>query len=334
MWTSLRVMEGLLGLERMSEEHRSSDGSCVVVSGWHYKYGHVVCKVLASSSDRTEIIQSREVQILRSLSHCNICPVFHITQQKLQNRHYFIITMPFVATNLAKERHKRMKLGAHWKEAELWSILMQVTSALCYTQEMQVCHRDLKPSNLLLEPTGRVLVADFGSGKMNTPVGAAGHSWVGTIDYVSPELQRAVAALMLGDAQAAAYCPYRSDVFSLGVTLLSLMRLDLPQYSAKAGSADRTVELITLLGELRPRYSEELLIVIGSMIEHDPELRPSFVQLEATLQTLKGPAQLCSSTLLSCQACHDHTKFVVKLACQHYYCRNCLLAYANSDISA
>lgn len=326
-------MEGLLGLERLSEEHRSPDGSCVVVSGWHYKHGHVVCKVLASASDRTKLMQSREIQILSSLSHCNICPVFRISQQKLQNCHYFIITMPYVTTSLAKERHKRAKLKAHWKETELWSILGQVVSALCYTQQLQVCHRDLKPSNLLLELTGRVLVADFGSGKMGTPIGTAGHSLAGTAEYTSPEMQRATSALLLGTAQTAAYCPYRSDVFSLGVTLLSLMRLGLHQYSAPAGSADRTAELVALLDELRTRYSEELLIVIGSMIEHDPELRPTFVELEATLQALKGPAQLCPSTFLACQACHDHTKSLVKLACRHYYCRDCLLAYANTDIN-
>ena len=324
-------MDKLLHLERSNEEYRSADGSCVVVSGWHRKYGHVACKVFACFSDISELLKSREVQILNRVSHSNICPVHLIFQKEYQGLHYLVIMMPFVPTTLAKESHKRAKLGAYWKEAELWSMLGQVVSALSYAQGLEICHRDIKCSNILLDPAGRVLVADFGSGKMGIPANSSGHSWVGSIDFLSPELQRALTDIILGTATVAEYCPYHSDVYSLGVTFLSLMRLGLPKYQSKPGSPDRTNELGVLLEKLRTIYSEELLIVIGSMLEYDATLRPSFVELEETLQVLKGPAKLLPSSFLTCKSCHDPTKTLIKLACHHYYCKNCLLAYANSE---
>ena len=115
------------------EEHRATDDSCLVISGWHQQHGHVACKVLACPSDNTELLHSREVQILSTLSHSNICPVLSIAQTLLQGRHCVVITMPFVPTSLAKERHRRAKLVAHWQETELWSMLVQVVSALNYT---------------------------------------------------------------------------------------------------------------------------------------------------------------------------------------------------------
>lgn len=324
-------MNNLLRLERPQEEYRSADGSCVVVSGWHHQHGHVACKVFASFSDISELLESREVQILSRVRHENICPVHSIFQKEHEGLRYLVIMMPFVPTTLAKESHKRAKLGAYWKEAELWSMLGQVVSALNYTQGLEICHRDIKCSNLLLEPTGRVLVADFGSGKLGIAANSSGHSWVGSIDFISPELQQALRDILLGLAKVAEYCPYHSDVYSLGVTFVSLMKLGLPKYRSNPGSLDRTNELGALLEDLRTLYSEELLIVIGSMLEYDASLRPSFVELEETLQVLRGPAKLLPSSFLTCKTCHDPTKTLIKLACHHYYCKNCLLAYANSE---
>ena len=323
-------MEELLALQQMKEEYRPEQGNCVVVSGSDPVFGAVACKVIALHAEDAHVLQTREMQILENLQHPNICPVLKTERKSLKGNFYFIITMPLAHTTLSKEKFRRSELGAFWDETELWSILQQVVSALAYAQQQQVCHRDIKPNNLLLEPSGRVLVADFGSGKLATLKGIAPHTWVGTLPFPSPELQRAMGEILLGTASAAQYCPYRSDVYSLGVTMLHLMLLVMPQCQAKAGSEQLTAEMEGWLQDLRPHYSEELLVVVGSMLEFDSQLRPDFIQLEASLQALQGPPDFLPSTLLACSNCRKSEVLLKKLPCGHFYCVACLLSFANN----
>lgn len=90
---------------------------------------------------------------------------------------------------------------------------VQVAGALAYAHQQGILHPDVKPSNLLLDTRGTVWLTDFGLAKADdsdelTKTGDV----VGTLRYMAPERFQ-------GQAD------YRSDVYSLGVTLYEMLTL-------------------------------------------------------------------------------------------------------------
>ncbi|HYG63814.1 MAG TPA: protein kinase, partial [Thermoanaerobaculia bacterium] len=107
------------------------------------------------------------------------------------------------------------RLAGGWRPSlgEVLRIVRQTAEALDYAHGQGIVHRDIKPSNILLDPAGRVKVADFGIAKMadqSTELTVAG-AVMGSPQYLSPEQIR-------GDDLDG-----RSDVFSLGVLFYELL---------------------------------------------------------------------------------------------------------------
>ncbi len=111
-----------------------------------------------------------------------------------------------------------------WLFAGTWSdvclrVARQVADALAHAHGRGVLHRDVKPSNILVTPTGRVVLVDFGlasTGDVSelTKSGSA----LGSLPYMSPEQLRGEWANV----------DERSDLWSLGITLHELLMLELP----------------------------------------------------------------------------------------------------------
>ena len=120
-----------------------------------------------------------------------------------------------------------------------WSFVaevgLQVADALHYAHKQGVLHRDVKPANLLLDPSGRVWVTDFGLAKLVEQQGiTASGDILGTLQYLPPES-------LTGDADA------RSDVYGLGATLYELLTLEPPYPS------DNPARLLKLVADTEPK---------------------------------------------------------------------------------
>jgi len=122
----------------------------------------------------------------------------------------FLVLEHVQGVSLAKHMaHQRLSA----REVLAWA--QQLVDALAHAHEQGVIHRDLKPSNILIEPSGRVKILDFGLALLREPphrVQPAKASAVsGTPLYMAPEQY-------LGVPQDA-----RVDVWALGVVIFEML---------------------------------------------------------------------------------------------------------------
>lgn len=141
----------------------------------------------------------QELILARKITHRNVIRIYDLGVAD----GFRFITMEFVeGKDLSSVLEDRPKL----EPDEAVNILRQVLSALQAAHAEGVVHRDLKPQNIMMEPSGRACVMDFGLARSleatgMTQVGAV----MGTPAYMSPEQAKGMTA------------DERSDIFSLGI---------------------------------------------------------------------------------------------------------------------
>ncbi|KIY53729.1 kinase [Fistulina hepatica ATCC 64428] len=103
------------------------------------------------------------------------------------------------------------------------TVALAVLEGLRYLYDVhRIIHRDIKPSNILCNSSGEIKLCDFGvSGELENSVA---NTFVGTSTYMSPER-----------IQGADYS-VKSDVWSLGITLIELAHGCFPFSDADADS--------------------------------------------------------------------------------------------------
>ena len=154
----------------------------------------------------------REAQAAAALDHPSICGV-HDVHIGPDGR--VCIVMQYVEGETLAERLRRGPLTPR----QALALVTDIAEALAVAHARHVVHRDLKPQNIMVTPSGRPKLLDFGIALMREPVEAAatdtqtitsvttGRAIVGSPAYMSPEqiLQKPVDG--------------RSDLFSLGLIL-------------------------------------------------------------------------------------------------------------------
>ena len=152
----------------------------------------------------------REAKVLANLNHPHIPKYYDYFYLDLErDRHFFIVQELIVGKSLKT----RVDQGWRFQEAEVTKIAQQILEILNYLHSLKpaVIHRDIKPHNLIQTEAGDIYLVDFGAVQdvyRNTVT--RGATFVGTIDYMSPEQIRGQTSM-------------QSDLYSLGCTLLFLL---------------------------------------------------------------------------------------------------------------
>lgn len=155
------------------------------------------------------------------------------------------------------------------------TILEGVASALQYLKGRKLSHKDVKPSNILYDQKrGRVWLADLDYAAADS---SDGSEYFGTVKFSAPE------QLLYNETSV------RSDIYSLGVTLLSMLAGDVP-FSRDLQNR-QTLLADALSSALLDSRAEKavkraVISVLAPMLEYDPAKRTGIKALVSTADAL------------------------------------------------
>jgi hypothetical protein len=152
----------------------------------------------------------RESRLAAAIDHPNVIPVYGAGEEA---GHLYLVMRYVAGTDLQAllARERRLEAG------RLAAILGQVAAALDAAHAAGLVHRDVKPANVLLGGEHAYL-ADFGLSRVASTterMTTTGH-WIGTVDFMAPELFQ-------GDVVDA-----RADVYALGCVLYTALTGETP----------------------------------------------------------------------------------------------------------
>ena len=157
-------------------------------------------KILAEVRERF----LREARSAGRLNHPSIVTIFDVGEQD---------GVAYIAMELLEGRSLQQMLRAQPRLpfALAADIAAQVADALDHAQQYRIVHRDVKPANVMVAPSGRCKLTDFGIAYVPTSTMTQTGEALGSPRYMSPEQ---VAGVPVDG---------RSDVFSLGVVLYEML---------------------------------------------------------------------------------------------------------------
>lgn len=272
-----------------------------------------------------------EAKVQSTLTHPNFCKLYDYFLYREQDYYVIAMVLELVSSDLNREVNVRKGKKLYWTEEELVTYLFQIVDALEYLQGRGVCHRDIKPHNIFLCFHNTVKLGDFGA-TCNT-LDLSLFSIQGTPLYLSPLLRRHYSEYLADPSvQSFHHNPYKSDVFSLGISLIHLAKLECPKSLAVTKNFPESLTK-TLTG--LSRYSNTFKEVIRMMLAEEEDLRPDFIELKRIV-TGKFARQSLEAMegLICCLQCRKRLRSemqLVTLLCQpgeHAFCsRDCFQTF-------
>ena len=147
----------------------------------------------------------REAQAAGKLAHPGIVTIYDVGED--ETTHTPFIVMEYIA---GRTLESVAGAGGLTVDSTL-DFVRQVAEALDYAHSQGIIHRDIKPANILVTEDGRAKITDFGIAKLTLSEFTLPGQVLGTPTHMSPEQ-------LQGQPVSG-----RSDLFSLGVILYSLL---------------------------------------------------------------------------------------------------------------
>lgn len=202
---------------------------------------------------------SREIEILERLNGLPyICKTYSV--EEIYETGYIIMKQyPFDLFTRAIDS------GNSILENDLKKLFRKICLGVKGMHDKNIAHLDIKPENILMDYSDDPFICDFGSAQYfdgikkstNSKCIIKGLGRRGTKIYSSPELL----------SSPFEYDPFKSDIFSLGVTLHVLLTGHFP-YDINAGNNIPTIDKSVL-------PSQACIDILEAMLEIDPSKRIS-----------------------------------------------------------
>lgn len=246
--------------------------------GWQVKRTSDKALLVAKEMDMSAM-SPRDIQYVKSEIECLAsCSHFAIIQfvESVAIGQTMIIVMEWAdAGDLnmqIKSRAADQNNMQYFEEHEVGYTFIQIALALEHVHSRKMLHRDIKGANVFLKTNGLVSLADFGfSHKYESTVsGDVASTFCGTPYYLAPETWRRQ--------------PYskKADVWSLGILLFEMMSLKRPFIGQGMNGLKDAVLKMSWTTPLPSKFSKDLQEVCMSILNPDPNIRPSIQQVLET----------------------------------------------------
>ncbi len=226
----------------------------------------------------------QEAKAAGQLNHPNIVTIYDLGESG---------NMAYIAMELMEGRDLQVIINGKRRllVTDALNIAIQVAEGLSFAHQRGVVHGDIKPSNIMVLGNNLVKIADFGIARMaSTLEGKQEEAIYGTAPYMSPEQ-------IMGKAIDA-----RSDIFSLGVVLYTMLtdRLPFPEEDISLLKNQIVDAVPERPGSLNPGIPEALNAVVYKCLEKTPDDRYK------NAHDLANDLRSCLSALLHTRASPDH----------------------------
>ncbi|GFP88900.1 mitogen-activated protein kinase kinase kinase yoda [Phtheirospermum japonicum] len=202
----------------------------------------------------------QEISLLSRLRHPNI--VQYYGSEMVDNKLY--IYLEYVSGGSI---HRILQEYGQLGEAAIRSYTQQILCGLVYLHAKNTLHRDIKGANILVDPNGRVRLADFGMAKhisgKSCPL-----SFKGSPYWMAPEV-----------IKNSSGCNLAVDIWSLGCTVLEMATTKPPWSQYEGVAAMFKVGNSKELPEIPDHLSDEGKDFVMKCLQRDPSHRPTAAQL-------------------------------------------------------
>lgn len=165
----------------------------------------------------------------KAFKHANVCEVIDYYKERKGSKWEVTVVEERPGGSLSEEIEERRKAERHWSENEILTELFKLLRALSEAQQSQIAHRNITLDNIFLSPNGCKLgnfslffaaeCKDLDLFELKYP---------GTLEYMSPELRDENASLFTDCHFNLSFDYYKSDIYSLGLVILSMSLLRFP----------------------------------------------------------------------------------------------------------
>ena len=224
-WIKAQINEG--GVKKILEVRDESTGRTVAMA---------VLKKCENIHHIEEFL--REARITAALQHPGIMPV-HDIGLNAADEPFFTMKLVKGDADLATAINRiksAKKVGSYNKLNERLELFLKICDAVAYAHSMGVVHLDLKPENIQLDKFGQVLVCDWGLAQFaETPSqnGFVNQEFITSLDFINITLNGLIKGSpgYMAPEQATTkkeQKDHRTDIFSLGAILYTLLTFRLP----------------------------------------------------------------------------------------------------------
>ncbi|XP_037955579.1 calcium/calmodulin-dependent protein kinase kinase 2 isoform X2 [Teleopsis dalmanni] len=217
----------------------------------------------------------REIAVLKKLDHPNVVKLIEVLDDPNEDSLYMVFELVKLGEVLNIPTNKPLS------ENRTWSVFRDVVLGLEYLHYQRIIHADLKPANLLQTECGRVKIADLGvcNEFIGEDANISNGTSSGTPAFRAPE------TLNIGKNM---YCGKGADIWSLGITLYSLVFGNVPYLANSIPVLYEKIKSETVSFPIIPKISDDLKDCIQCMLLKEPSTRIKMSELKNHSWVVRG----------------------------------------------